>query len=459
MQLRQAEAALSAGQLDEAGRLLAEDDLATYLPAKQVTLAVAAALVERGQGHACHGDTLAGWRDLEAALVLSGETAALTELRRQLVASTLAEAERYLTADDATAALACLERLGRRNCDTAATRLLEQVAKRFAAAGRLMRQGDFAAAEAELSTAARLRPDLRSLENRLNQCRVQLAESRTHATRFAQAVDGGDWSAAAKACDRLLAIAPDNRAWHWLSQCHRSRQQLAAAQAGSTNRPPVNDQTPPPSADSKIPSPQSPAPNPQPGRRLIAWVDAVGGFLVCLGDQVILGQPDPTGSADVPILADLSRRHAVVRRDGEGYTLVPLQTTLLDGRRLNGPTPLVDGNQIELGDGVQLRFRRPHPLSATAVLDFVSRHRTRPKVDGVVLMAQTCVFSPRPTAHVACRDWPDEVILFRDGKNLACRTNTTLSIDGQQHGGRGPVGLNSRIQAGDFAITLEEMAI
>ncbi|MEX2188816.1 MAG: hypothetical protein WD875_18550 [Pirellulales bacterium] len=451
MQLRQAEAAFAAGQLDEAGRLLVEEDLSTYFPAKQLALAVASALVERGQIHACHDDTLAGWRDLEAALVLSGETAALTELRRRLVASALAEAEQYISADDATAALACLERLRRRQCDTAATRLLEQVAKRFAAAGRLMRQGDFAAAEAELSTAARLRPDLHSLENRLNQCRVQLGESRAIAARFDQAVDGGDWPAAAKACDRLLAIAPENPA----ARC--SRERLAAVEPGSTKRPPVNDKTPLPNPSVRSSGTRSPVPNSQPGRRLVAWVDAVGGYLICLGDQVILGQPDPTGSADVPILADLSRRHAVVRRDGESYTLVPLQATRLDGRLLDGPAPLIDGGEIELGGGVRLRFRRPHPLSATAVLDFVSQHRPRPKVDGVVLMAQTCVFSPRPTSHVVCRDWPDEVILFHEGKNLICRTNTVLNAGGQRREQRQVVGPGARIQGTDFAISFEEI--
>lgn len=452
MQLRQAEAAAAAGQLDEASRLLAKDDLATYLPAKQVTLTVAAALVERGQKHAEHGDTLAGWRDLETALMLTGETAALTELRRQLVEQAHAEAERYLAAEDATAALACLDRLHRRECDTAATRLLEQVAKRTLAAGRLIRQGDFAAAEAELGAACRLRPDLRSLENRLNQCRVQLGESRALWLRLNQAVAGGDWSAANLACDRLLTIAPENPA------VNRSRQQLAA-QAGSTKRPIVNDQTPNQNAGPHVPSPQSPASSSgsPPGRRLIAWVDAVGGYLICLGDQVILGQPAPGGGADVPILADLSRRHAVVRRDGEGYTLVPLQTTKLDGHVIDRPAPLVDGNEIELGDGVKLRFRRPHPLSATAVLDFVSQHRTRPKVDGVILMAQTCVFSPRQTSHVRCRSWSDEVILFREGKNLGFRTNNSVTVDGQKQERRGLVEPNARIQGGDFAINLEEL--
>jgi hypothetical protein len=192
-------------------------------------------------------------------------------------------------------------------------------------------------------------------------------------------------------------------------------------------------------------------------RRMIAWVDAVGGYLICLGDQVILGQPAPGGGADVPILADLSRRHAAIRRDGESYTLVPLQATKLNGRTLDCPAPLSDGAEIELGDGVRLRFRRPHPLSATAVLEFVSQHRTRPKVDGVVLMAQTCVFSPRQSSHVRCRDWAGDVILFRDGKNLACRANNSLTIDGQRYEARGPVAENSRIQGADFAITLEEL--
>ncbi|RIK81028.1 MAG: hypothetical protein DCC68_09815 [Planctomycetota bacterium] len=446
MQLRQAEAAWKAGQLDEATRLLAKDELSSYLPAKDVTLAVASALVERGQKHAQLGDTLAGWRDLETALTLSGETAALTELRRQLIEQAHAEAERYLVAEDATAALACLERLRRRDCDTPATRLLEQVAKRMLAAGRLMRLGDFAAAEAELAAACKLRPDLRSLENRLNQCRVQLGESRALWTRLNQAVAGGDWSAANLACERLLTIAPENRA------ARQTHERLAGVAA------PVSSQAPRPA--SRAPSSQPPLAMSEPGanRRLIAWVDAVGGYLICLGEQVILGQPAAGGGADVPILADLSRRHAAIRRDGEAYTLVPLQSTKLDGRVLEKPAPLVDGNEIELGDGVRLRFRRPHPLSATAVLDFVSQHRTKPKVDAVVLMAQTCVFSPRQACHVRCRNWTDDLILYREGKNLGCRTNSTVIIDDQRYEHRGPLGPGSRIQGAEFAITLEELA-
>ena len=40
--------------------------------------------------------------------------------------------------------------------------------------------------------------------------------------------------------------------------------------------------------------------------RMMLWVDAVGSYLVCLGDEVVLGQPAADGAApEVPILGDL----------------------------------------------------------------------------------------------------------------------------------------------------------
>ena len=71
-------------------------------------------------------------------------------------------------------------------------------------------------------------------------------------------------------------------------------------------------------------------------QRALLWVDAVGGFLVCLDDCVVLGQPSPGDSIAVPILADLSRRHAVIRRDAGAYVLEPLQRTRVDGREITG---------------------------------------------------------------------------------------------------------------------------
>ncbi|MCG8583415.1 MAG: hypothetical protein MI757_01725, partial [Pirellulales bacterium] len=52
--------------------------------------------------------------------------------------------------------------------------------------------------------------------------------------------------------------------------------------------------------------------------RLALWVDEVGGYLVCLSDQLTIGQPVSGSEVDIPILGDVSRKHAVIERDAEG---------------------------------------------------------------------------------------------------------------------------------------------
>ena len=145
------------------------------------------------------------------------------------------------------------------------------------------------------------------------------------------------------------------------------------------------------------------------------------------------------GTADVPILGDLSSRHACIRRDGEGY----LVEACARGARQRPPgarrrLAAATARGMQLGGAVRLLFRRPHPLSATARLDFVSRHRTQPSADSVLLMADACVLGPKPHSHVVCRDWTREVILYRRGQELYCRTDGPFEIDGVACSGRRP---------------------
>jgi hypothetical protein len=189
----------------------------------------------------------------------------------------------------------------------------------------------------------------------------------------------------------------------------------------------------------------------------LMWVDAVGGYWVCLGDQITLGQPEMGGKADVPILGDISNRHARVRRDGEGYLIEAYRPVYVDGRIVDKVRSLSDGQTIRLGDSVELIFRRPHALSATARLDFVSGHRTQPSVDAVLLMADACVLGPEPHCHVVCADWSTEVVLFRHDNRLFCRTAGRLEIDGHTTKGKGPITTNSRIEGREFSLTLEEL--
>jgi hypothetical protein len=189
--------------------------------------------------------------------------------------------------------------------------------------------------------------------------------------------------------------------------------------------------------------------------KFLLWVDAVGGYLVCLGDEVTVGQPVGSRGVDIPILGDLSSRHARIWRDSGGYLIEAIREVRVDDRPVRRVALLGERSRIQLGDSVKLLFRRPHALSATARLDFLSRHRTDPSVDAVVLMADSCVLGPKPHSHVVCRDWPREVVLYRHDDELYCRSRGAMEIDGLRCNSRSPITRNSRIVGDRLSFSLE----
>ena len=191
--------------------------------------------------------------------------------------------------------------------------------------------------------------------------------------------------------------------------------------------------------------------------RFFLWVDAIGGFWVCLGDEVVLGQPAADGETDIPILGDLSQRHARIRRDGEGYLIEAIRDVRVNGHLVSGVSALQHGSLIQLGPSVRLAFRRPHALSASARLDFVSRHRTEPSVDAVILMGDSCVLGPKPHSHIVCPQWKGEVVLYRHEDQLHCRASGPLEIDGSRQRDRGRISRNSRVVGEWFSLSLQEM--
>jgi hypothetical protein len=193
---------------------------------------------------------------------------------------------------------------------------------------------------------------------------------------------------------------------------------------------------------------------PQPDRFLL-WIDSVGGYWVCLGDEITLGQPSPRGIIDVPILGDISACHARLRRDGEGFLVEAIREVSVDGRAVRGTDWLRDGSEIQLGPSVRLLFRKPHALSGTVRLEFLSRHRTQPSSDAVLWMADSCVLGPKRHSHVVCRNWSGEVTVYRDGEELFCRAAGRLKIDGAVCDGRGRIARNSSVQGEGFSFKLE----
>lgn len=465
--LRQAEEALDRGQLDEASRLLAQGQLREFQPSQKLQARLAEQLAQRGRGRAVQGETQAGWRDWETAVLLGAQAASVQQLESQLVEQTLVEAAGYLDAGQSQLALARLDDLSRRRGELPAARRLRHVAAKMDAAQRLERQGKFSEAIQQWEAAMALDAELKSLPTRRDAARQHGAAWRGLSHRLHELLASEDkqkWHEVLSVADEMLALAPedapakDARRRAWAAVGTPLPDSVLPEQARAVP-PPLFPARPKPDAFVRPAVAAKPvhAPAERRGDRFVLWVDAVGGYLVCLGESVVLGQPSSEHSVDVPILADLSTRHAIIHRSGEGYLLEPIRPTRIDGRDVNGVTAMADGNVIELGGAVKLRFRRSHALSATARLEFVSRHRTQPPTDGVLLMAESCVLGPAAQAHVVCPGWSREVVLSRNQGQLQCRAGGPVEIDGTTYDTVGPLTLGSHVTGDDLAFSLEQL--
>lgn len=171
-------------------------------------------------------------------------------------------------------------------------------------------------------------------------------------------------------------------------------------------------------------------------------------------DRVTIGGPElpsgkpahPREAADIAILSDLKRRHATIVRTGEGYLLEAYGPARVSGREVHDRATLNDGALIELGRSVRWRFRQPSSLSLSARLEFVSDHRPTQAVDGLVLLADTCLLGPGDENHIVCPDWPGQVLFVRQKDELWCRSRLELTINGHRlNGGR-------RLRSGDVVM-------
>jgi hypothetical protein len=455
--LREAEEALAQGRLHDVERLLREHGLAEYLPGRRLSDKLAIKLAERARTLLLQGESTAAWRELESAQAIGGDGDALQAVRREMTETVLQEAECCLATGDTAGVALLLDGLDRHGTCPDVARHLRDVAQRLDAARRLADRGKFAQAAEQVASIRRLRPVFEPLATIEEQYRTKDAQMGELTESLHRALSAEDWKEALPLADRMLAIAPDcqlarevrRKAWAAVGARIIDSQRLGETHAWSRPAPASEEAAAKPGFAATSRRRQ------YDGSRFLLWVDAVGGYLVCLKSDAILGQAGPGSGVDIPILGDLSRKHVRLRRDGEAYVLEPIGPVRINGTAVHETTILRHGDQLELGTSVVLQFHKPHALSATARLDFVSRHRTQPSADAILLMAESCVLGPRKSNHVLCREWNQDVILYRQDEQLFCRAMESLEIDGQVVDGRGEVTRHSRIVGADFSLTLE----
>ncbi len=471
LKIREAQVALKEGRWDEASALLGQESVRDFLPARRLSHKVASHLVERAQQRMEQGESSAGWRDLQQASRLGGCDDRVTALRDAHTRRGLERVKQLISCGETKLAGQQIARLEQRRLGGDERRVWKLIVQQISQAKLLSHQGAMSEAAKRLRRAERLLPDpndpiAADLSARQANLEQQAGKVRTLSVQLHENVASEAWSEVLQTAEALLELAPEHkaankarrRAWKAVglgeAQAFRDRELTGSRRLGKQATTSTRVWTS--SAKVDTVSLRNRQEKKMSGKRIVAWIDEVGGFLICLGEEVMLGQPSTSG-ADIPFLADLSRQHATIRREGESYVLTPIHRVSINGKTLVGPTVLNDGVQIELEGSVRLKFRRPHALSATAVLTIESHHKTDPAVDGIVLMSESCILGPQAQSHIYCRKWANDLVLFRRGDDLQFRTAGSVEIDGEPASRGATLAGTCQVAGEDFALSFEEI--
>jgi hypothetical protein len=472
--LRQAEEAARAGRFDEALALASRPDVADYRQAVQLRGRLTLELLGRAGRRAQSDDISGAVADLALAEVHGAPPDALATARLKLAEQVADEVRAGLVAGDPARVVEQVDALARHRVSGPALRRMREAADTWQSALNDLRKGEFGQARDALERAGRLAGDAAAAAlataRRDLDSRQQAAGPRVE--RLYAALGGSAWAEILAAADAVLDVLPDHQAARQARG--RAWQQLGALSPSAERPRRAGPATPLVEAPAQRPPAPQPGdilyigdvrPDPAgPGRpagtghdRFLLWADGIGGFLVCTGDEVVLGRASPDGQADVPLLGDLSRRHATLVRSGDGYLLRAHHPTYLNNRKVDAAA-LRNGDVIRLGASVEVEFHQPSPVSATARLEIVSRHRLPVAVDGVILMAETCLMGPSSQAHIPAPHLEAPVVLYRQGTSLWCKAPGRFEVDGRPHATRAPLSPRASVIGQGYSFSLEPLA-
>jgi hypothetical protein len=351
---------------------------------------------------------------------------------------------------------------------------LESAAQDWVVAQELADRGEFLRAIAELDRVAAKLPSPRT---GLERYRAEVEDRHSRfsgaVSRLYDAAEGKRWREAVALAAEVLALAPDHReakairgkAWVVAApetiDFVRSVDSSAAEPRGASweaerrAEPAPSARSSSAAASGLLSSHSGGAPLP---KRFLLWVDGVGGYLVCLSSRVTFGQAAAEGPVDVPLFAEVSRTHAEVTRDGEGYVIESGR-----GIRINGGETkravLSSGDRVTLGASCQFMFHKPVALSSSVRLELTSGHRLPVAVDGVLLMANELMLGPGPDAHIELPGLVAPVLIYRSRDGLGVRVpDLRFTIDDRPCTDRAILPLPAVVSCDAFTFAVEPVS-
>jgi tetratricopeptide (TPR) repeat protein len=423
----------------------------------------------------------AAWRDLLAAEALNTGEKVVADLRQTLARLGLVHARAALEAGHPPETITVIGKLRDRGVRHPDLTRLEEAAQDWGLAIELADRGEFLRSLAELD---KLRPKLPCPPAVLDSFRTAVedrhARFRSAVGRLYDAAEARLWREALSAAEEVLTVAPEHREAKairgkaWLAAAPATADYQGAKQRDSDNKPgpesiavPITKNSTQPylnptavysapqgSSSSSISSSSSSALP----KRFLLWVDGVGGYLVCLANRVTFGQATSDGPVDVPLFADVSRLHAEISRDGEGYVVESGKAVLVNGREATRAV-LSTGDRVTLGATCQFLFHKPVAVSSTARLELTSGHRLPVAVDGVLLMGNEVMLGPGPNAHVYLPDVPAPILIYRSKEGLGVRVPSgSFRIDDRPHTDRANLSLPAVVTAETFTFAIEPVS-
>jgi hypothetical protein len=440
--LRQAQEALKNGHLEEAHRILCQSAAQGHKKSFELLQQVIRGFVERGERQLGRDDVEAAWHDLLQAEQLDRDNRDADRLRQALVRLGLTEVRTLLQAGEPVRAGELIARLRERSVRQPELLLLDEAARCWLQAREQAGRGEFARA---VELAGRVRRLLPGTVEPLERFRAELESHRDRGAELVrqlhEATEAGRWREVLDLADQVLAIAPQ----HPDARRARGMAWKSVEPATVVTGPAV-----------VVPQTTDGGQRAELPQRFLLWIDGVGGFLVCLGNRVTLGQATPDGYVDVPLYADVSRLHASLTRENGSYVLEGMRPVEVNGKPAEKAL-LRPNDRITLGATCQLQFRQPAPVSASARLDLTSGQRLPLAADGVLLMADTLLLGPGQQVHVTVPDLKQPVVLYRHKDGLGVRSPGPLMIDGQRCQERGLLRPTSSVSGEDFAFAVEPL--
>ncbi|HRX85619.1 MAG TPA: hypothetical protein P5572_11430 [Phycisphaerae bacterium] len=480
VRLKAAERALKDGRLDDALRMASEPDIAGHARGGRLLSGLGRAFLERARDHYRAERFTEALLDLGRAERCGADEAEVAALRAQVTVVArevarqeadrkrrLEQARRYIDGGSLAAGRQLLQSaVGddgdleqiRKEIENRARRAADLVAQ----AENLYRQQRLAAAAEHLQRALELdahsEPAMQ-LEARIcadavesaraafavgnirraaaelaelgklaqhDDARGEIADWLRGAEDAARCFAAGRYEETAQRLRRLAGLAPRCT---WLQQALKELEQVAAGLAALRSGPlgdvpgaGVADTQPAVAETILLAPPQAPSAQRESMLpvAMLLLVDGGGSYLLHRGDRVSIGRAAAADPADIPLVSDLSARHAELLRVEDDYFLLSPHDAEVAGRRVRQQL-LHDGDRVVLARRAKFTLNLPNRRTSSARLVLSDSTKMPHDVRCVVLFKQAAMIGRGPDCHVTCHSARVKLVLFERGGRLWVR--------------------------------------